>query len=1804
MSTIIPSPGPAPSISPNVTSTIYIDHDYSVDASTLLYAKSISNTFQLSGLQGTYYNLTNAGTIWSTNEVNLFLLYSYNFGFITNSGSMVSQSISGATTTIEVASSFAGLSNSGSIYAIAGGGEANAIDDYSASKITNSGLIVAQSTKDAEAISRNNGGQVVNTASGSILAEGAGAIAVFLGRGSITGKGPDLSNPGVADIQNAGLIEAHSTDPTQASVALYLSHLENENMVVFNSGILRGDYAIYADAGSFSPVQKAVETIVNQAGGTIVGEVYLGLGDDVLINQGSMNSYVDMGEGNDRFDTSAGHWSGVADMGDGDDRFTGSSGSDIVTGGRGNDTLSGGAGADLLAGGRGDDVLIGGGDSDTLYGEHGNDRIVTQGGDQVLGGDGDDRVELGDLTFAKVDGGPGHDTLVLPDVARAIDLSKALATGRITGFEEIALPGAQELVVRAADVMQLAGGTLTIDATAAGRIDLVGSWSSEANQTINGTLYLGYRLGDAHLLVQSGAQLAIMASAPDAGGLDPAAAGAAPDPAAYPGLTLDSSTTTLSNTEQLYYSFTVDADETWSTSTGLPVFSTIDPAVTLTNYGTITTQASSSGSSAVYLYNGPSFQNYGNVRVAGTDDGSALANNIKYLSTYDVGAAVSNLPGSVSAYVEGSIDRAVVNAGAIAATSNSATATGYQTWGLNLTNSGTITGTSSAFVGVGLYSFNGGTLTNSGTISGEGDIGAYGYRAETHASTIYNLGTISALAHKSGAPAIAVSFTGSDGIQHLVNSGHIVGTTAIQTGMTLNGGGLALSNQAGGIIDGRIDLDVNSNGGPTRTDTIVNDGTINGEVHLGGSSDLYIGLNGHQTGAIFGEAGDDAILGTSGADAINGGDGNDYIYGAGGGDTLTGGAGKDVFVFSLASVRSGAADTITDFQSGTDRIDLTGLGVTSASIGGSGANTTITANTSAGSFTLHVDGSVSQADLILTNQTTIAGTATADMLTSTWNGSTLSGGAGDDTLIGGPGNDRLDGGNGADLMIGGAGDDVYVIAGDNYIVDGMVDTIVEAPGQGNDTIEFAFAGAMTIPDNVENLVMTGTGPESAVGNALDNVITGNAADDTLDGGQGADRLVGGAGNDTYYVDNIGDVVVERAGEGTDFVSSTISYALPDNVEILTLTGNGDLNGTGNAADNPITGNSGSNILDGADGNDTIHGGNGADTIIGGAGDDRLYGEGDADHVIGGAGNDYIEGGSYGDLLEGGDGDDVIYADTPPIYDPISQAYRAPTPQDAIGTDTIIGGAGADTIIAGAGPDLIVYQSLNDSPLTHRDIIQSFTTGTDKIDLTALGPAAVTIAPSSSSYYDVTVTTQTGTMGFSVSGSLSASDFILIPIPGQTITGSPGNDQLTGTAGDDTLIPLEGRNILDGGVGNDVVVLDGPRASYNITSIGQALRLTGAADDDLLGNVETVKFADGSVSSADLLAGATAFDALRYIASYGDLIKALGTNIAAAEQHYITYGFQEGRTATFDALDYVASYGDLIKALGTDTVAAEKHYIEYGAAEGRTPTFDALRYTASYGDLIKAFGTDTVAAEKHYIEYGAAEGRTATFDALRYTASYGDLIKAFGADTVAAEKHYIEYGAAEGRTATFDALRYTASYGDLIKAFGTDTVAAEEHYIEYGAAEGRTASFDSVAYELTYQDVAQAGMTPEQVLLNWVEYGAAAGRIGDSLFGREQTNHAASVGGTISDALQTPGDHDWFQISLTAGQKVQLVLDSNVFAPALGIADGHGVLLASATGGHEATIAFTADHDGLYYLTAAGSHASDTGQYTVHVDPIA
>ncbi len=69
------------------------------------------------------------------------------------------------------------------------------------------------------------------------------------------------------------------------------------------------------------------------------------------------------------------------------------------------------------------------------------------------------------------------------------------------------------------------------------------------------------------------------------------------------------------------------------------------------------------------------------------------------------------------------------------------------------------------------------------------------------------------------------------------------------------------------------------------------------------------------------------------------------------------------------------------------------------------------------------------------------------------------------------------------------------------------------------------------------------GADTLNGGAGDDVILGGLGKDKIDGQTGADEMIGGADNDTYYVDNVHDVVIELAGEGTDSVYASASFTL-------------------------------------------------------------------------------------------------------------------------------------------------------------------------------------------------------------------------------------------------------------------------------------------------------------------------------------------------------------------------------------------------------------------------------------------------------------------------------------------------------------------------------------------------------------------------------------------------------------------------------------------------------------------------------------
>jgi len=199
-------------------------------------------------------------------------------------------------------------------------------------------------------------------------------------------------------------------------------------------------------------------------------------------------------------------------------------------------------------------------------------------------------------------------------------------------------------------------------------------------------------------------------------------------------------------------------------------------------------------------------------------------------------------------------------------------------------------------------------------------------------------------------------------------------------------------------------------------------------------------------------------------------------------------------------------------------------------------------------------------------------------------------------LVGNGAANVLDGKGGIDVMEGGAGNDLY-------FVDRASDRVVEAFGEGRDTVVTTVSYQLAAEQEIEILRTADAAGKTALkltGNAFANKLTGNAGDNVLDGGAGIDTMEGGAGNDTYRVDQARDLVVEAVKGGTDTVLSSVSYTLRTGQEIesLRLSGAaGSANLTGNEFGQSLVGDSGANRLDGGLGNDVLTGGRGADTFV-------------------------------------------------------------------------------------------------------------------------------------------------------------------------------------------------------------------------------------------------------------------------------------------------------------------------------------------------------------------------------------------------------------------------------------------------------------------------------------------------------------------------------------------------------------------------------------------------------------------------------
>lgn len=320
-------------------------------------------------------------------------------------------------------------------------------------------------------------------------------------------------------------------------------------------------------------------------------------------------------------------------------------------------------------------------------------------------------------------------------------------------------------------------------------------------------------------------------------------------------------------------------------------------------------------------------------------------------------------------------------------------------------------------------------------------------------------------------------------------------------------------------------------------------------------------------------------------------------------------------------------------------------------------------------------------------------------------------------------------------------------------------------------------------------------------------------------------------------------------------------------------------------------------------------------------------------------------------------------------------------------------------------------------------------------------------------------------------------------------GTAGNDVLVGTDRNETfnlfgiefngvtaIQPGTGFDKIAGGLGTDNLILGGFQSDYQLLSASDHAFLVTARGAVEVSGIEQGAFGFTAAQSwSSVLTGTAAFDGLSYIAGYSDLRATYGADSTAGEQHFLRFGFAEGRALSFNALDYIASWSDLRLAFGADATAGARHFIEYGATESRDVTFDGWAYLASYGDLIDAYGANETSAAQHFIRFGAGEGRSTTFDAAAYAAANPDLAAAYGTDQEALARHYVLFGHSEGRvldagtsasamSLAAASVEATAPAPSFAAAFVTDTASHGDGVLFTGEAWLGTPELNHVAVD--------------------------------------------------------------------------------------------------------------------------------------------
>ena len=606
------------------------------------------------------------------------------------------------------------------------------------------------------------------------------------------------------------------------------------------------------------------------------------------------------------------------------------------------------------------------------------------------------------------------------------------------------------------------------------------------------------------------------------------------------------------------------------------------------------------------------------------------------------------------------------------------------------------------------------------------------------------------------------------------------------------------------------------------------------------------------------------------------------------------------------------------------------------------------------------------------------------------------------------------------------GDDIVTVTpGSYHSVDGQAgtDTLVLNWGSltadvtwrsvGDGWWRFAddFSSAVDFINFETFNVTTGAGDDRVGGwGGNDRFVTGGGSD-TIDSGLGADTVDGGAGRDLWIANYSGlnsDIALTLTPGVWNVIGAT-GARLRGIEQVSLQTGSGDdvLDARAVTADQYFSAGAGNDQFLVAGGHSTFHAGDGEDLLVadfsdsttriawtnqgygwwrlgdlagkqwvdvysterydltGGSADDVLSGSNLADTLNGGAGNDVLNGVAGNDVIAGGEGTDTWQADLSALTTQVLVDLNAQTSNVAtlsgIERLNLTTGAGNDRITATAGvhDDVINTNDGNDQIVTGRGVDR--VNGGAQLDTLVMDWSAITESDSGISHSDQGY----GWWRFS---STSGDVLDYYAIERLNLTGGAGNDTLVGWGDRDTLNGNDGNDwlnsaagtaVINGGAGNDAW-------AANLVDLNAAMLFDAAASQTTaqmtasgfsVRNIEQVSISLGAGADSFSTAGYALNDTMNGGAGNDTLNPGLGMDRvngeAGTDLLILNFAGLEEDITDRDVGYGWWRYGTADDRLYTDYYAIDRWNVTGGSGN------DALAGGALADTLVGGAGSDTL-----------------------------------------------------------------------------------------------------------------------------------------------------------------------------------------------------------------------------------------------------